>query len=83
MNTTEEISTAYHEAGHAAADLLLGHNPDLVTIEPKGDTLGTAGQLDGDNMTPEGACNLIISLYAGAEAQRHVDSDQEAIKGGA
>ena len=75
--------TAYHEAGHAAADLLLGHSPCRATIVATEDTAGTTQQLDGDNMTAEGMENLVIALYAGAEAQSHVDVNDEAIKVGA
>ncbi len=76
-------STAYHEAGHAAADLLIEHQAVMATIEPRLGNLGSVSQLYGDDRTVEGMENLVMSLYAGAEAEKHVNSDFEAVKLGA
>jgi hypothetical protein len=59
--------TAVHEAGHTVADYVLGHGPDVVTIEPNREegTAGHAHQLDGDVMTEEGLRNIAVSLFAG------------------
>ncbi|HEC15725.1 MAG TPA: hypothetical protein ENI99_04000 [Sedimenticola sp.] len=70
MSTFTRKHIAYHEAGHAAANLLLDHNPSIATIAPRGDTLGRVEQLDGDMFSVEGVTNLIVALYAGAEAQK-------------
>ena len=66
--------TAIHEAGHAAADLILGHGCLVVSIVRNKDdaTLGHASPLDGDVFTSEGMEKLVISIYAGAEAMRAV-----------
>lgn len=72
-----EKYTAYHEAGHAAADLLFGHKPTYITIKKEGPHLGLAGQLDGDNMTEEGCRRLAVSCYAGLEAEKRVNPDHE------
>jgi hypothetical protein len=82
MNPSEH-EIAYHEAGHAAADLIFGHLPDQVTIVKKGHNLGTAPNFGGDNMSDEGARSLIIAYYAGAEAESRVCNDLEHIKAGA
>jgi hypothetical protein len=36
----EDLATAYHEAGHAVAAVILGFEFDNATIERKGDRLG-------------------------------------------
>lgn len=74
---------AYHEAGHAVVQCILGHSPDKITIIKKDDALGSAHHLDGDEFTEEGIIDLIINLYAGAEAEKLVNNDLEAIKLGA
>ncbi len=76
-------SIAYHEAGHTAADLLLDHGSIGVTIVPGGGNLGSAQQLYGDDMTAEGMEDLVIALYAGAEAEKHVNPDHDVVKLGA
>lgn len=64
--------TAVHEAGHAVADLVLEHGCAIVSIVPDFErgTSGRARQLYGDDLTQDGMEKLVISLYAGAEAQR-------------
>jgi len=74
---------AYHEAGHAAAELVFGNSPFNVTIEPGGDQLGHSHQLYGDVFSEEGIRKEIISLYAGAEAEHLVNDDYDSIKEGA
>ena len=76
-------SVAYHEAGHAVAELVFGNNPSIATIEPKGDHLGHSNKIDGDIFSEEGIKEEIIALYAGAEAERLVNDDYELIKEGA
>ena len=75
--------TAYHEAGHAAADLILGHGSIGVTIAPKGNSLGGATQLYGDDMTVEGMEDLVVALYAGAEAEKRITPDYDHANAGA
>ena len=76
IRTDAELrSTAYHEAGHAAADLVLGHGVLNVSIVPGDGNVGHAFQLDGDDMTPEGMADLVVAAYAGAEAQRRIYPD--------
>ena len=81
--------TAYHEAGHAVADMVLGHGVARVSIVPDPEQWigGASLQCDGDDMTPEGMADLVVALYAGAEAERCVrpkDGDNfKVIKGGA
>jgi len=74
---------AYHEAGHVAADMVLGHVSLGATIAPKGAMLGSAGQLYGDDLTPEGMRDLIIALYAGAEAEKRICADHDQVRCGA
>jgi len=68
----ERDVVAYHEAGHAVADLLFDHAPDCVSIVPCQDrgTLGHECHLDGEDSTPEGCRRLAIACYAGAEAEK-------------
>ena len=76
-------SAAYHEAGHTAVGFLLGHSPGKATIIPADTTEGRMRHLDGDDMTAEGMENLVMMLYAGADAEKRVDSDHDAVKLGA
>jgi len=69
--------TAYHEAGHAAAQLILGQTPTLVTISPVGGTLGSCHHIAGDEFTEEGIRHLVINLYGGREAETRVGGDGE------
>jgi hypothetical protein len=66
---------AYHEAGHAAAQLILGQSPSVVTIVPRGESLGSAHHMDGDDLTAEGMRDLVINCYAGREAEIRVGGD--------
>jgi len=75
----KEKRTAFHEAGHVAADLLLEHCPDHATIFEKDGALGSAHQADGDRNSVEGLEKLVISLYAGAEAEKRIIDDHESV----
>lgn len=81
MQTIKHI--AYHEAGHAVAQYVLGHYPTKVIIIKNKDVLGSASHLDGDDLSVEGITDLVINLYAGAEAEKLVSDDMDVIKGGA
>jgi hypothetical protein len=78
-----EKQTAFHEAGHAVTDLVLGHAPDFSSIIKKGDTLGREEQMDGDEFSVEGMEDLVISLYAGAAAEKKITNDLKSVMGGA
>ena len=77
MENKNLITTAYHEAGHAALQLVFEMTPSRVTIVPdeQEETAGAAHHLDGDNMTPEGCGQLAMVCYAGAETQRILHGD--------
>ena len=75
MNKPELKHIAYHEAGHAAVQLIFSHTPRYVTINPEGNKLGSAPHNDGDYFTEEGMRELVISCYAGREAEMRVGGD--------
>jgi hypothetical protein len=75
------LITAYHEAGHAIANKVLGLKLRLVTIVPKGDYAGVVKgaiginveRLRDDDFSVDEVSrwhNEIIVLLAGAEAQK-------------
>jgi hypothetical protein len=77
----DAMTTAYHEAGHAVADHLLGFNIKLVTIVPDEDCAGKVIGKHGvrhrilecgnpSRVTVAKWHDKIISLLAGGEAQR-------------
>jgi ATP-dependent Zn protease len=75
MRKPELKHIAYHEAGHAAAQLVYGQTTTFVTIDPKGTTLGFAKHIDGDAFSEKGLRELIINCYAGREAEMRVGGD--------
>ena len=76
MSFTEKRRVAIHQAGHAVANLLIGHGPRLVTIKKKEGTFGWATRFDNEQVTQERLRERIVSLYAGAEAERRVSPDE-------
>jgi len=68
-------NVAYHEAGHAAAQLIFDQAPDFVTIQPGSGKLGFASHMDGDDFTEEGMRQLVINCYAGREAEMRIGGD--------
>ncbi|MBI4695505.1 MAG: hypothetical protein HY749_15925 [Gammaproteobacteria bacterium] len=70
----DEKWTAYHEAGHAAADLILGHYSMGVSIvaKPEDGSRGRAVADGLDEFSTAGVANIVVALLAGAEAQRRV-----------
>ena len=91
MKQSERI-TAIHEAGHYVARWALkdnyGDTLSIVADHEKG-TLGHVKPLYEVLWLPDGTVDTgsvrayVISLYAGAAAQRRVDDDEEAIVMGA
>lgn len=81
------VATAFHEAGHALAALLLGMPPDRVTIEPSESRFGfitgnnpLAGA-DHNNYTPAQliqAEQVLVVRFAGYAAERLVASTEYA-----
>ena len=81
--TKQLAATAHHEAGHAVADSKFGFKIKQVTIVPSDEAVGSARTkglqlrwLEYEKPTRKriGYCHdLIISLLAGAEAQRRFD----------
>ena len=74
MTEEEKTATAWHEAGHALAMLLLPHAEKLhkVTIIPRGQALGSTMQLpERDRFTYDRAWMLdqLVMLYAGRVAE--------------
>jgi len=79
----KRLGTAYHEAGHAVADTVLGLHVTNVEIVRRKDTLGRSSSLgilryEGGSRREQRsiARDAIISAYAGVEAQRLVETPE-------
>ncbi len=84
MKITSKLkSTAYHEAGHAAALLVYGLPFDTVTIEETEDSRGHILKPSpmmfevGKRKRNQIVRQYIVSTYAGFEAERHFDPDAD------
>jgi hypothetical protein len=74
---TDDYITAIHEAAHAIVTYrLVEHVGGLVSIVPKGDTLGRTLDSCSDPMNMSHLEARILSLYAGGHAQRLADPTQ-------
>lgn len=75
---------AYHEAGHAVADLRFGFKPAGVSVIPRAGTLGAAQCLDDDHYdlarengarvlipNPDRGAKVVVALLAGYAAEVH------------
>lgn len=78
-------TTAYHEAGHAAAGAVFKQNPDWASIvpDPKTSVLAEVTKMDGDLDSEEGLKNEIIIYYAGQYAELRTGSSVRRAKLGA
>lgn len=75
MNDAERRVTAWHEAGHALAQVLLKHTEPLhkVTIIPRGMALGATMTLPDRDILNKTRCNLLdelVVLMGGRVAER-------------
>ncbi|HXE42050.1 MAG TPA: ATP-dependent zinc metalloprotease FtsH, partial [Candidatus Baltobacteraceae bacterium] len=80
MSDEEKRATAWHEAGHALASVLLKHTHPLhkVTIIPRGRALGVTMSLPKEdmlNMRRKQAIDTIIMTMAGRIAEEFVTDD--------
>jgi cell division protease FtsH len=80
MSDEEKRATAWHEAGHALANVLLKHTHPLhkVTIIPRGRALGVTMSLPKEdmlNMRRKQAIDTIIMTMAGRIAEEYVTDD--------
>lgn len=78
----ERRRTAFHEAGHAVADVRGEFIPTHVTIEPNDSRLGASGSAYGWDDT-ESARKFLVSLCAGLAADLELGGDEESARGGA
>ena len=78
-------TTAYHEAGHAAAGAIFKQNPDWASIvpDPKTSVLAEVTKMDGDLGSEEGLKNEIINYYAGQYAELRAGGSVRRAKLGA
>jgi len=75
--------TAYHEAGHAAALVLLSHGSDGASIVQDHMSIDQFARYGRLSLSTDGAEMLAIALYAGAEAEKRINADHKAVKDGA
>jgi cell division protease FtsH len=80
MSDEEKRATAWHEAGHALASVMLKHTHPLhkVTIIPRGRALGATMSLPKEdilNMRKKQAIDTIIMTMAGRIAEQFVTED--------
>jgi hypothetical protein len=71
MNKTER-QIAFHEAGHAAMQLVFDQTPEYVTLTKKDGMLAHASHLYGDMDSTDGLRKLVINCYAGRESESRV-----------
>ena len=78
-------TTAYHEAGHAAAGAIFKQNPDWASIvpDPKTSVLAEVTKMDRDLNSKEGLKNEIINYYAGQCAELRAGGSVRRAKSGA
>jgi ATP-dependent Zn protease len=70
----KEKAVAYHEAGHALVAYRFGHYGYILTIEQKGNVLGSS-MSEPDRFNYSKAIEAIIVLYAGFASQSKHDPD--------
>jgi len=78
-------TTAYHEAGHAAAGALLGQKPDWATLipDPKTDILAEVTRLDNEALSKRELEEEIIFFYAGQYAELRAGGSRRRARLGA